>query len=105
MHEERRREPRGEGWGPPWGGRGEPPRRGRAEWGYAMGGPEFGPGGPGGRERGPGAPGRGWGGPRGDWAGSGRGGHRAWAWAGPRGPSSGPPEVRPRVGPRFLGQP
>jgi len=71
MNEERRRGPRGEGWGPP--------RRGRAEWGAAAGGP-MGPGGPGyggpgfgpgfgpGRGRGPRGGGRGWAGPE------------AWGW-------------------------
>jgi len=65
MNEERRRGPRGEGWGPS--------RRGRAEWGAAgpvgsggpgYGGPGFGPG----RGRGPRGGGRGW------------AGSEAWGW-------------------------
>jgi DNA-binding PadR family transcriptional regulator len=88
MHEEHRRGPRGEGWGPPWGGRGEAPRRGRAEWGYAMGGPE-GPGSPGfGPGFGPGGPGRGWG--------PGRRG--AWGWEGPGSLPVPPPEFGPGFG-------
>jgi DNA-binding PadR family transcriptional regulator len=80
MHEERRRGPRGEGWGPPWAGRGEPPFRGRAEW----------PGGPGGPGN-PGEPGRGFG--RGQrW-----GGPEAWAWEG-TGPIPAPPEFGPVFG-------
>src|SRR5215469_1187999 len=65
MHEEHRRGPRGD-WGPPWAGRGEPPRRPRGEWGE---GPE--------RPRGPMGPGFG----RGKrWMGPGPG-PEAWAWA------------------------
>src|SRR4051794_13146812 len=97
MHDERRRGPRGEGWGPPWGGRGEGPRRGRGDWGYAMGGPE-GPGGPG---SGPGGPGgRGWGDPRGDWGAPGK--RHGWAWEGPgMPPMPPPPEFGPGFGPGF----
>jgi DNA-binding PadR family transcriptional regulator len=93
MHDEHRHGPRGEGWGPPWSGRGEAPRRGRAEWGYAMGGPE-GPGGPG---FGPGGPGRGPGGPGGrGWGGPGR--RYAWAWEGTGGPPVPPPDFGPGFG-------
>jgi DNA-binding PadR family transcriptional regulator len=76
MHDEHRRGPRGEGWGPPWAGRGEPPFKGRPEWGAGPGGP----GGPGGRGRGPR-----------------RGGPEAWAWAG-TGPFPEPPEFGPAFG-------
>jgi DNA-binding PadR family transcriptional regulator len=92
MHDEHSRGPRGEGWGPPWGGHGEGPRWGRGEWGYAMGGPE-GPGGPG---RGPCGPGRGWGGPRGDWGVTVK--RHGWAWEGPGMPPVPPP---PEFGPGF----
>jgi DNA-binding PadR family transcriptional regulator len=78
MTDEHRRGSRAEGWvPPPWAGHGEPPGRGREEWGP---GP-MGPGGPGHR------PGRGsgrgqrWGGPE-------------WAWAGP----VTPPEFGPAWG-------
>ena len=88
MNDERRRGPRGEGWGPP--------RRGRAEWGAAPGGP-MGPGGPGygGPGFGPGfGPGRG----RGP-----RGGGRGWAGPGPWDwPEGAPmPEPPPEFGPVF----
>src|SRR5579872_5997976 len=86
MNEERRRGPRGEGWGPPpWAGRGES-RKGRAEWEAGPGGP----GGPGfgpGRGRGPRGAGRGWGGPGGAWG---------WAESGPV-PGS-PPDFGPMMG-------
>src|SRR5215470_8561806 len=97
MHDDRRRGQRGEGWGPPpWGGRGEGPRRGRAEWGFAMGGPE-GPGGPG---RGPGGPGRGWGGPggpRGEWGAFSK--RHGWTWDAGMPPMPPSPEFGPGFGP------
>lgn len=81
MNEERRRGPRGEGWGPG-------PHRGRGDWGpggpSGSGAPGFGPGyGPGfGPEFGPGrgyGRGKRWAGPEawGGWEGPGRGHHRA----------------------------
>jgi DNA-binding PadR family transcriptional regulator len=97
MHDDHRRGPRSEGWGPPWGGRGEALRRGRAEWDYAMGDPE-GPGGPG---FGPGGPGRGPGGPGGPGRGWGPGRRGAWGWEGPGMPPVPPPDFGPGFGPGF----